>query len=159
MWLDTRYLRMAACHARRSGADGQLRRIFRVFVTLSLVAEPTHLGETEKVGDDGFATSVLVGAIRVQPITAAAGFRIDQRQRKIVAAAEPCERPLRVGSPGDIAVGSPRGEACGDRCGGFQGLLIEGQRTRPLGAEASRADWSEKPCRRRLLAHEPAQGS
>src|SRR5512146_1234515 len=157
MWVETRYLRWRACDARPSGAGSQLQRIFRMLA--AAVAELTHLSEAEEVGDNGFATAVLVGAIRVQSVAAAAGFRVDQRQGQIVVAEEPRERPLCVGLPRDVTADSPGGEACGDRCGGFQGLLVEGQRARAPGSEASRADGSEEPCRCCLQAHEPVQGS
>ena len=42
------------------------------------VAELTHLSETEEVGDNRLAASVLVGAIRVQSVASTAGFRVDQ---------------------------------------------------------------------------------
>ena len=85
----------------------------------------TNLRKAEKIGHDGLATAVLVGAIGMQPVAAAAGFEIDQRHRQVIAAEEPGEGARGIGLPLGIAVGAPRGEAGRDRRGGFHRLLIE----------------------------------
>jgi hypothetical protein len=67
-----------------AGANGELRRLAGALA--GWAAELPHFHQTEEIRYGRFAATVLVGAIGMQPIAAAAGFRVNQRQGQIVAA-------------------------------------------------------------------------
>src|ERR1700691_4142506 len=86
--------------------------------------QATHLRETQKIGNHGLATPVLVGAAWMQAIATAPGFRVDQGGSEIVAAEKPLESPHSVTFPTRVAVYTPRGETRGYGRGRLEWLLI-----------------------------------
>ena len=94
-------------------------------VYIGEACETTHLGETEKIRNDGLPSPVLIRAAGMQAIATASGFRVDQRRHEIVAAEEPLEGPNGMGLPTGIAIRPPRRKTSRDARGGFERLLIE----------------------------------
>src|SRR5215207_8588595 len=117
--------------------------------------ELTDFREAEKIGYHRFAAPVLVRPVGMQPVAAAPRFQVDQGQSEIVAAEEPGECTRRVGSPCEIAIGTPCRKAGRDRRRGLQGLLIERPWRLALLAESVRTDRPEQAGRGRLQRHEP----
>src|SRR6185437_15544956 len=101
-------------------AGGELRRLSDELA--GWAAELPHFHLTQQVRHGRFGATVLVGAVGVQSIAAAAGFRVDQRQGQIIAAEEPCERCCCMRPPRGITVGTPSSEARRDGSGGFHWL-------------------------------------
>ena len=104
-----------------------------------------NLGEAEKIGHDGLAAAVLVGAVGMQAIAAAAGFRDRPAasDRSLLPRNQANARG-RDRLPFGVAVGAPGREAGRDRRRGLQRLLIERARRLALVAEAVGADGPEK---------------
>ena len=96
----------------------------------------------------------------MQPVTAAAGFQVDQGQTT-----DRCCRETSANARAasafhvEIAIRAPGRKAGRDRRRGFQGLLIERLWQLSLLAEPLGTDRSEEPAGRRLQRHEPTQGS
>ena len=85
----------------------------------------SNLGKSKQVRHHGFSSPVLVGPVGVQTVAAASRFQIDQRDRQIVAAKEPCENTRGFGFPFDILIGAPRREAGRDGRRSLERLLIK----------------------------------
>jgi hypothetical protein len=119
----------------------------------------TYFRKTEEIGNDGLATAIFVGTVRVKSVAATSRVQIDQRHGQIVTAVKPTENTRSDDFPFCIAVRSPSREASCDRCRGFQGLLVEGVGMLSLFAETGRADRTEMTSWCCLLHHQPAQGS
>ena len=118
-----------------------------------------NLGKAEQIGHNRLAAAVLVGAIGMQSIAAAAGLQIDQRRPT-----DRCCRGTRRRRAWRSAFhsASPSARHAARQAAIVAvppGLLIERAGRLPQFAEAGGADRAEMPCRRRLLRHQPAQGS
>jgi hypothetical protein len=102
-----------------------------------------HVREPEQIGHDGFAATVLIGAIGVQSVAAAACLDIDEGQGEIVAAQEPGKGPVGGGPPPRVTGDDERRAAGRDRRRCLEGLLVEGARGQANILETVAADRPE----------------
>ena len=147
--LQAKGVKLGQDHSAQALVDGDARLCGALMLLSSAYcAKNVGHGHRRKLqGEDRFGALVAIDPGRHQPVEAAAGGDVGERDAAVIVAEEPAEGVARDAFPALVAGDGEGGRGGIDRRRRLERLLVEGERQRIGPAEAVRPDRAERAAR------------